>query len=45
MNIDNLPANPDVIWLESFATEAVAIVVVVNSTQKQPLPELQSAFH
>jgi hypothetical protein len=46
MNIDNLPANPDVIRLESFATEADAIVVCSSHHAKTTaLHELQSAFH
>jgi transposase len=37
MNADTLLANPEIIRLESFASEADAIVVVVKSKQKQPL--------
>lgn len=37
MNADTLLANPNIIRLDSFASEADTIVVVVHSRQKQPL--------
>jgi transposase len=37
MNADTILTNPDIIRLESFISEADAIIIVVHSKQRQPL--------